>query len=199
MPDEIAPRAGLSPMSASGGKRRVRRLCAAAVAGITLGWAGQAFAAVLNEYQAKAAYLANFAPFVTWPEDKLPPGAPLVLCMLGSDPFGSVLDIAGAQMVGDHRMTTKRISRADEGGDCHILYVRRADSLSVAEALAAVRGAPVLTVTDSADGPGPKGMLNFVVIRSRVRFQFDPAPAAQARLVISSKLQRLALPSRAGP
>lgn len=42
------------------------------------------------EYQVKAVFLFNFAQFVTWPSQ--PADAPLVIGILGDDPFGSYLD-----------------------------------------------------------------------------------------------------------
>ena len=46
-----------------------------------------------TEYQIKAAFLYNFVKFVEWPPETLPSnGAPIVLAVLGKDPFGSALD-----------------------------------------------------------------------------------------------------------
>src|SRR5437879_13023676 len=46
-----------------------------------------------EEYQVKAAFLYNFAKFVDWPEDAFPDaGAPIVMGILGEDPFGSFLE-----------------------------------------------------------------------------------------------------------
>ncbi|HEU5051094.1 MAG TPA: YfiR family protein, partial [Gemmatimonadales bacterium] len=45
------------------------------------------------EYQVKAAYLLNFARYVSWPEGAFAsPTAPLPICVLGADPFGNALD-----------------------------------------------------------------------------------------------------------
>ena len=41
------------------------------------------------EYRVKAAFLYNFAKFVTWPSAAFPnPAAPIVFCVAGEDPFG---------------------------------------------------------------------------------------------------------------
>src|SRR5262245_8200017 len=46
-----------------------------------------------TEYQVKAAFLYYFAKFVEWPKERLPqPGHPFEICVLGQDPFGSVLE-----------------------------------------------------------------------------------------------------------
>jgi hypothetical protein len=145
------------------------------------------------EYQVKAAYLAKFVPFVEWPPGAMAPGAPIVLCVAGDDPFGPALAALGRQMVGDHPVITRRLARVEGASGCHVLYVRASRVQPIAEALAAVRGAPVLTVTDAASGDPAKGILHFVVAQNRVRFEVDPAAAARNQLAVSSKLQSLAL------
>jgi hypothetical protein len=46
-----------------------------------------------REYDLKAVFLYNFATFVEWPESVRPPaGQPIIIGILGRDPFGTVLD-----------------------------------------------------------------------------------------------------------
>src|SRR4051794_31583902 len=48
-----------------------------------------------KEYQVKAIFLFNFAQFVKWPSNAFPESqTPLVIGVLGEDPFGSYLDDA---------------------------------------------------------------------------------------------------------
>src|SRR5450759_2091560 len=49
--------------------------------------------AISDEYQIKAVFLFNFAQFVEWPARVFPASeAPLVIGILGDDPFGAYLD-----------------------------------------------------------------------------------------------------------
>ena len=145
------------------------------------------------EYQIKAAYLAKFVPFVDWPAGSLAPGAPIVLCVAGDNPFGPAFAALGRQMIGDHPVVPRRLSRVEAGSGCHVLYVRASRAQPIAEVLAAVRGAPVLTVTDAASGDPARGIVHFVVAQNRVRFMVDAEAAAHNHLAISSKLQSLAI------
>ena len=48
-----------------------------------------------DEYQVKAAFLYNFAKFVEWPQEAFQnQSEPLVVCVLGDNPFGRTLDLA---------------------------------------------------------------------------------------------------------
>lgn len=150
-----------------------------------------------SEYAVKAAYLYKFAAFVEWPAASFPsPASPLNLCVVGYDPFGSTLDRAiDGQRIGEHPIVAKRLDRAHPDADCHIAYIGGSKSESVAEALAALRGAPVLAVTDQSMGSA-RGAIHFVVTQNRVRFHINDAAAEDNQLTISSKLLRLALSVR---
>ena len=46
-----------------------------------------------SESSVKAAYLAKFGAFVEWPQSAFAaPASPLVLCIVGDNPFGGALD-----------------------------------------------------------------------------------------------------------
>ena len=147
------------------------------------------------EYQVKAAYLAKFVPFVEWPPGALAPGSAVNLCVAGEDPFGPAFTSLGRQRVGERPVAPRRLARVDAGSGCHVLYVRASPNQTVGEVLAAVRGTPVLTVTDASSGEGARGILHFVVVQNRVRFLVNAQAAAENQLAISSKLQSLALPA----
>jgi len=53
-------------------------------------WAGDQAA---REYEVKAAFLYNFAAFVEWPRAAFAEdSSPIVVCIVGTDPFGTGLD-----------------------------------------------------------------------------------------------------------
>lgn len=76
---------------------------------------------------------------------------------------------------------------------CQILFDAGSPEQSIAAGLQAVRGTPVLTVTDSEDNGGPKGIINFVIADGHVRFEINVATASSNGLAISSKLLSLAV------
>ena len=148
------------------------------------------------EYPVKATYLYKFAPFVDWPAGAFTStGAPFTICVAGADPFGPLLDqIVGNQRVYQRPIVVRRMAKVEAGAPCQILYLGGGKAQSTGDALAAVRGAPILTVTDSAlRTGGAKGVIDFVVKDNRVRFEIDDQAAAANGLNISSKLLSLAV------
>ncbi len=146
------------------------------------------------EYQVKAVFLFNFAQFVDWPSDAFPTSdAPLVIGVLGDDPFGGALD----QTVRDERLggrpfQVRRYQNVDEIKTCHILFISRSERDRADGILAGLNHRPILTVSD-ADGFAQRGgMIRFVTDRNRIRLQLNLVAADAAHLTISSKLLRVA-------
>lgn len=175
-----------------------RRALTLACASLALSLAAPVHAGAQSlEYAVKANYLYKFAPFVEWP-----PGAfasansPFNVCVFGDAPFGAALDEATqGRRVGDRPVSVHRLTRVSPATNCHVIYVGR--SKAARETLRALRGLPVLTVTDSSQGVDG-GVVHFVLRRGRVRFAIDTAAARTQGLVVSSKLLGLAVNVRQG-
>ena len=144
------------------------------------------------EYRLKAIFLFNFAQFVEWPASAFPePDTPLVIGVLGEDPFGPYLDeTVRGETVNDHPLAVRRYRRVEEIGACHILFVSRAEQGHLGEILDSLKDRSVLTVSD-ADGFARRGgMIRFVTERNRIRFRVNLEAVRAADLTISSKLLR---------
>lgn len=152
------------------------------------------------ELPIKAAFLYKFGGFVDWPPRAFAGAqSPLVVCVIGRDPFGEALDqVARGRTAGERPVAVRRFEALTAETPCHIAYLGGGLRQSVAEALAAADGAPVLTVTDEDRGAA-RGAVHFVSTGGRVRFHIDDAKAQRRGLQISSKLLNLALSVRRAP
>ena len=146
------------------------------------------------EYQVKAGFLFNFAKFVQWPASAFSaPDSPIVVGILGDDPFGPFLDqVVQAEPVERHKVVVKRIARPEDAGQCHILFVPRSVSGPSAAIMAGLRAKSVLTVGETDRFLEEGGIINLVIDRSKVRFEINLDAAREARLTVSSKLLKLA-------
>lgn len=146
------------------------------------------------ESQVKAVFLFNFAQFVEWPPDAFAdPDTPLVIGILGADPFEGFLDraVRGEQLQG-RSFQVRRYRSADEIKTCHILFIGGRDGQRVEEILRRLATRPILTVGDEDRFTERGGMIRFVTEQSRIRLQINVEAAQAAGLTISSKLLRLA-------
>jgi hypothetical protein len=151
-------------------------------------------AAQVTDTAVKAAFLPKFARYVTWPSAAMPRGGdPFVLCVLGSDPFGNMLDDAArSQTVDGRRIAVRRLDSAASADGCQIAFVQGSRNRPAGQLIAALARKPVLTVTDAGNG-SQRGIIHFAVVNGRVRFYIDQSAAAQRGLAISSRLLALAI------
>jgi hypothetical protein len=171
----------------------VGRLTILAALAVVLLMPARAYAQELNEYEVKAAFLYNFAKFVEWPSNAgADPNSPMIIGILGRDPFGGEIDRAiEGKSVNGHRLTIKRFSTIDSYQYCHILFVSSSEKSNLARILAAVASNSVLTVSETDRFAYIGGIINFITIENRIRFEINQAAAARAGLKISSKLLSL--------
>ncbi len=150
-----------------------------------------------SAYDVEAAYLFNFGKFVTWPASTIAPDHPVTICVLGSDPFGPILDrtIAG-ETINGKSVVDKRIVRPEEASTCSILYISPSEASRLSRILLAVKDAPVLTVSDMPDFLEHGGMIQFVLRENRVRFSVNLQPAHSDGLRLSSELLKVAVEVR---
>ena len=146
-----------------------------------------------TEYQVKAAYLYNFPRFIEWPSSvHWDDQASITLCILGEDPFGGALEPAQGKIVKGRKMVIKHCAKLDQLDKCHLLFVSRSEEKNLPEILAKIKNWNTLTVSDMEGFAQSGGVINFVTVEKKIRFEINLDAAERADLKISSKLLRLA-------
>lgn len=150
-----------------------------------------------TEYQVEAAFLYNFAKYVTWPPRAFASATePFIIGVLGEDPFGDdlVRTIEKEKQVQGRPLVIVRGRTPAEVANCHVLFISASEQPRLAQDLAALQraGSTALTVGESDDFLVGGGMIRFVIDNSKVRFEINARAAEQSGLVISSKLLSLA-------
>ncbi|MES1166713.1 MAG: YfiR family protein [Pseudomonadota bacterium] len=145
-----------------------------------------------TEYQVKALFLFNFAQFVEWPEHAFRDAqAPLVIGVLGDDPFGAYLDeLVKGEKIGARPLVVRRFSRADDINECHILFISRSESAQLDKIIASLKGRSLLTVGDADTFIRKGGVVRFVTENNKIRLRINVEAAKASDLTISSKLLR---------
>jgi hypothetical protein len=163
------------------------------LAALGVGASAQA-SAPSREYQVKAAFLFNFVQFVDWPSSTFAEDdAPLVICVLGTDPFGSYLDeLVRGEQVNSRRLTVQRFRAPEDVKGCQVLFVSRSESRNLDKALASGKEINALTVSD-VDGFAERGgIIQLTTEGGKIRLKINVLAAKASSLVISSKLLRSA-------
>jgi len=150
---------------------------------------------VSREYAIKAAYLYQFGRYVEWP----PPAfadeqAPLVIGVLGPDPFGNLLEeISRTKRIAGRPIAIRRFTTAAECTFTHILFVPASvDPEQKTQILHKLQGIPTLLVGEEPGFAERGGTVNFFQEENRIRFEINTDVARHDQLKISSKLLSLA-------
>lgn len=147
------------------------------------------------EYRIKAAYLLNFAKFVSWPDEAFAkPDSPIVIGILGKDPFGAEIDrTVSGKTIELRPLSVKRLSETDALDGCHILFIADSERRRLSQIIENARRLPILTVAEMEDFTEMGGMIRFIKHENTIRFEIDLEPVTKSGLKISSKALQVAI------
>lgn len=143
------------------------------------------------ESELKAAILFNMLSFVDWPTQSGKATDRLTVCYLTTGPVPSALVQIGGKLP---RAKLLQVVPADAENlsSCHALYVSPLDAASLPHIVPRAQRDAVLLVGDNPGYLQQGVMLNLEVNNGRIVFDVDLRAVRQARLLISSKVLRLA-------
>jgi len=171
---------------------RPLRACALSIL-VAAGIAGPCAAqsdAQTAEYRVKAAFLYKFGGYVEWPQGVFAkPDSPIAIGVIGADALAEELArIVAGRTINGRPVTVRKLRPGEAVASLHVLFVGRSDSSRLADILAAAKGQPLLTVTETDEALKLGSMINFVVVEDKVRFDIAPPPSESSNLKISARL-----------
>lgn len=137
--------------------------------------------------------LRNFARYVSWPTAAFATeAAPWRICILGSDPFETLLErtVLSRQEQG-RSFAIRRATDPAELAACHVIYIAAMDAQRRHAALAAWRNLPILTVSEAPGFLQEGGTIRFDV-GDRVELSVNLDQARALGLRIQTKLLEVA-------
>ncbi|WP_246344885.1 YfiR family protein [endosymbiont of Lamellibrachia barhami] len=167
-------------------RRFWQRLC---ILLLVISWSAPAWSEKIPEYRMKAAFLYNFATFTEWPSNG---HDTFSFCIYGEDPFGDHLDLVKGKLIGDRPITVRQAKNSDALNDCQLVFISRSAKRKLQQVHDAVKGKPVLTVSDIPDAVHKGVILNMDMRKGRVTFEINLSAARGNGLNLNSKLLRLA-------
>lgn len=146
-----------------------------------------------KEYYVKAAFLLNFVKFIQWPPHVFSDtSSSLTICILGNDPFDEALKTIEDKIVKDNKLVIKRALSIEDIGECQILFICTSEKKKISGILTKIKDRPILTVAETNNFCQSGGVVNFIVVKNKIRFEINADAAKRTGLKISSKLLKLA-------
>jgi hypothetical protein len=145
-----------------------------------------------QEYQLKSAFVYSLAKFVEWPQTA-ERATPLLLGILGEDPFGPTLErITEGRTVNGRPIRIKRASKPLALTDCHILFVAAGEENRLMPYLNVIGALPILTVGETQQFTKDGGIVSLLLEQERIVLQVNVDAANRAKLKINSRVLELA-------
>ncbi len=150
---------------------------------------------ISREYAIKAAYLYQFGRYVEWPAQSFADNrSPLIIGVLGTDPFGGILEeIARTKRIEGRPIVVRRFTSMADYPACHILFITSSvGPEQKAAAIQKAQGTHTLLVGEEPGFVEHGGTINFFLEENKIRFEINAEVAKKNQLKISSKLLSLA-------
>jgi len=133
---------------------------------------------------------------------------PILLGVIGEDPFRDAFILLKDKTVRDRKITIKRFKGLsklksqdkkiklhpdiEDIKKCDLIFVCSSEQQYIGEILDPIRNESILTISEIQGFLEKGGVINFIIEKSRVRFEVNVAGAKRANMIIRSKLLRLA-------
>jgi hypothetical protein len=154
---------------------------------------GPAVGEEFREGQIKVAYLYNFAKFVDWPPEAFKSdSAPIIIGILGVDPFGSLLDSLKDKNVRGRKFQIKRAVKPENMEECHILFFGASEKANLRGLLSMIKNNHILTVSDLDRFAHLGGMIGLTQVEEKINFEINIDVVQRSRLKFNAQLLKLA-------
>lgn len=145
------------------------------------------------EYQVKAAYLYQFTKFTEWPgKEFLNTNTPIRICVLGTNPFGQLLDDINNKKSQNRHLEIKYLSSINNLSKCHVIFISQSEEYKLKQILTLTKDSPVLTVSDINDFAERGGIIGLIISQGNIRLEINYDASSTAGVKLSSKLLEIA-------
>ena len=148
----------------------------------------------VSEYDVKAAFLLNFVRFIDWSDHRTrgEKGNELILGITGKDRFGDALNLIRGKKVKGRTVVVNSAVDSNNLTECDILFISSSEKDRLSSIMAALKDLPILTISEIEGFTRNGGIINFIIVGNKVRFEINPDAAKQVGIHISSQLLQLA-------
>ena len=144
-----------------------------------------------KDYTFHSVFVYNFTKYIEWPDA----GKEIVIGVHGGDAqvMQAFEKMAQAKSVGDKKFVVKAINKPEDAAVCHLIFIPDDESEKAAAYSQKFAGAPKLIVTEREGMIKKGGLINFVTVDGKLRFELNQRALDKAGLKVSSQLLGLAI------
>lgn len=163
------------------------------VVSLALGAAPRAsLADTSREYQLKAAYLLNFARFVYWQEQSfVSVDSAFTICVYGNNPFGGALNSLSNKKINNRPIKIRLLKQSKVELRCQIAFFPES-AKTIYTSLKEQLPNQVLTVSEYEGFCEDGGMIEFIQVNNKIRFEINLTSSTESGIKYRSQLLEVA-------
>lgn len=147
----------------------------------------------LLERKVKAAFLLNFARFISWPSDSYSDeGDPFTICIAENDPFKTAFSGVENKKIKGRSIRVKQCQTFAQAQSCQLLYIGTSQKDILKKYLETASSKAIVTVSDVDGTASLGGTIEFFTLNDRLSFKINNSKARAEGLNIDASLLDLA-------
>jgi hypothetical protein len=101
--------------------------------------------------------------------------------------------MSNTKMIGTKKIIVKNYTSVSEISKPEILYILPDKSNVLPDVISKIKGKGTLLITEKAGSASAGAAINFVIVNNNIKFELNKTSAGKAGLVVSSKIESMAL------
>ncbi len=185
-------------------------IAAVLATGAILARADQPESESIKAYKVKSALIYNFLKFIEWPKDTFDEEKTVLrMGVIGHDAFTVAHKFIHDKSVGDYKIEVIEITEEQVAGwlekvekdpgqkkeleKFHVVYIASTKSYDYRKLVKAISDMSILSISEEDDFLKQGGMINFLFVDNKIKFEINLDAAETVGLTIRAKLLKLAL------
>jgi len=141
----------------------------------------------------KAAYTYQFTKFVNWPSTAFSDNNTLFVCILGQENINDEFNSLNQRKIEDRHIKVIQIFDINDINKCQILYISESEKYRLATIIEYLNNKPILSISSMQDFAKLGGIIDFVLIKNKVRFEINMISVKRSQLQVSAKLLEVSI------
>lgn len=147
--------------------------------------------ALAKDYTFHAVFVYNFTKYIEWPNA----GNEIIIGIQGGDASSmqAFEKMASNKSGADRKYIIKAITKPEDAAGCHVIFIPDNESDKLGAIVQKYNHSPKLIITEKEGLVKKGGIINFVTVDGKLRFELNQAALDKAGLKVSSQLLSLAI------
>lgn len=147
--------------------------------------------ALAKDYTFHAVFVYNFTKYIEWPNG----GAEITIGVQGGDAslMQAFEKMAHNKSGTDRKFIIKAITKPEDAATCHVIFIPDSESDKLGAIVQKYTSTPKLIITEKEGLVKKGGIINFITVDGKLRFELNQAALDKAGLKVSSQLLSLAI------